>query len=74
MQAGGLSHHAGKLWDSVFISQRCYAETYAKQVPGGVGPMTIAMLLRNTINGCQRTAQTAAAREDATQAAEPAGK
>jgi 5,10-methylene-tetrahydrofolate dehydrogenase/methenyl tetrahydrofolate cyclohydrolase len=23
-------------------------------VPGGVGPMTIAMLLRNTINGCRR--------------------
>ena len=26
------------------------------QVPGGVGPMTIAMLLRNTINGCKRAA------------------
>lgn len=25
-------------------------------VPGGVGPMTIAMLLRNTVNGCRRTA------------------
>lgn len=24
-------------------------------VPGGVGPMTIAMLLRNTLNGCRRT-------------------
>lgn len=23
-------------------------------VPGGVGPMTIAMLLRNTVNGCKR--------------------
>ena len=30
------------------------------QVPGGVGPMTIAMLLRNTINGCRRTAAQAA--------------
>jgi 5,10-methylene-tetrahydrofolate dehydrogenase/methenyl tetrahydrofolate cyclohydrolase len=25
-------------------------------VPGGVGPMTIAMLLRNTVNGTKRTA------------------
>jgi methylenetetrahydrofolate dehydrogenase (NADP+)/methenyltetrahydrofolate cyclohydrolase/formyltetrahydrofolate synthetase len=24
-------------------------------VPGGVGPMTIAMLMRNTVNGCRRT-------------------
>jgi 5,10-methylene-tetrahydrofolate dehydrogenase/methenyl tetrahydrofolate cyclohydrolase len=30
-------------------------------VPGGVGPMTIAMLLRNTVNGCRRTAQAAQA-------------
>lgn len=28
-------------------------------VPGGVGPMTIAMLLRNTVNGCRRTAMAA---------------
>jgi len=26
-------------------------------VPGGVGPMTIAMLLRNTVNGCRRAAE-----------------
>lgn len=26
-------------------------------VPGGVGPMTIAMLLRNTVNACQRANQ-----------------
>ena len=31
------------------------------QVPGGVGPMTIAMLLRNTVNGTRRTAEAAAA-------------
>mmetsp|Transcript_21803 Transcript_21803/g.49372 ORF Transcript_21803/g.49372 Transcript_21803/m.49372 type:complete len:313 (+) Transcript_21803:82-1020(+) len=30
-------------------------------VPGGVGPMTIAMLMRNTVNGCRRTAEAAAA-------------
>lgn len=27
-------------------------------VPGGVGPMTIAMLLRNTVNGARRSALT----------------
>lgn len=26
-------------------------------VPGGVGPMTIAMLLRNTVDGARRAAQ-----------------
>eukprot|EP00903_Cladosiphon_okamuranus_P010477 g9913.t1 len=30
-------------------------------VPGGVGPMTIAMLLRNTVNGAARAAAAAAA-------------
>jgi 5,10-methylene-tetrahydrofolate dehydrogenase/methenyl tetrahydrofolate cyclohydrolase len=30
-------------------------------VPGGVGPMTIAMLLRNTVNGARRTALAAQA-------------
>jgi len=30
-------------------------------VPGGVGPMTIAMLLRNTVNGARRTALAALA-------------
>lgn len=29
-------------------------------VPGGVGPMTIAMLLRNTVNGARRSAMKAA--------------
>ena len=29
-------------------------------VPGGVGPMTIAMLMRNTVNGTRRTALAAA--------------
>ncbi len=33
----------------------------AMQVPGGVGPMTIAMLLRNTVNGARRQALAAAA-------------
>lgn len=32
-------------------------------VPGGVGPMTVAMLMRNTVNGAARTAAAAAAAE-----------
>lgn len=28
-------------------------------VPGGVGPMTIAMLMRNTVNGTRRSALAA---------------
>ena len=31
-------------------------------VPGGVGPMTIALLLRNTLQACRKTHQTAARR------------
>ena len=33
-------------------------------VPGGVGPMTIAMLMRNTVNGTRRTLQAGAAVAD----------
>ena len=29
--------------------------SYITQVPGGVGPMTIAMLLRNTFQACRRS-------------------
>eukprot|EP00934_Nitzschia_sp_Nitz4_P004466 Nitzschia sp. Nitz4//scaffold31_size150131//70723//72157//NITZ4_002830-RA/size150131-processed-gene-0.134-mRNA-1//-1//CDS//3329547665//4456//frame0 len=37
-----------------------FADVFSKcskitPVPGGVGPMTIAMLLRNTVNSCKRT-------------------
>ena len=32
-------------------------------VPGGVGPMTIAMLLRNTVNACQRSASSSSKEE-----------
>ena len=31
-------------------------------VPGGVGPMTIAMLLRNTVNGARRAAVSKASK------------
>ena len=44
------------------------------QVPGGVGPMTIAMLLRNTVNGCRRTAQQAQAAAAATTIADAASE
>lgn len=34
------------------VSPKC---SYITPVPGGVGPMTIAMLLSNTVDGCLRT-------------------
>jgi methylenetetrahydrofolate dehydrogenase (NADP+)/methenyltetrahydrofolate cyclohydrolase len=35
---------------------------YITPVPGGVGPMTIAMLLRNTVDGASRTFKAAEAK------------
>jgi methylenetetrahydrofolate dehydrogenase (NADP+)/methenyltetrahydrofolate cyclohydrolase len=36
------------------VAPRCSAIT---PVPGGVGPMTIAMLMANTIKGCRNSTQ-----------------
>ena len=36
------------------VKEKCSKIT---PVPGGVGPMTIAMLLRNTVNSCKRSSQ-----------------
>ena len=41
---GDVDYHEAK--------ERCSQIT---PVPGGVGPMTIAMLLRNTVNSCKRS-------------------
>lgn len=40
-------------------------------VPGGVGPMTIAMLLRNTVNGARRSALAARTAVDGSLPAPP---
>jgi methylenetetrahydrofolate dehydrogenase (NADP+)/methenyltetrahydrofolate cyclohydrolase len=34
------------------VSPHCEAIT---PVPGGVGPMTVAMLMKNTLDACERT-------------------
>ncbi|MDH4470229.1 MAG: bifunctional methylenetetrahydrofolate dehydrogenase/methenyltetrahydrofolate cyclohydrolase FolD [Verrucomicrobiae bacterium] len=36
------------------VKEKCYAIT---PVPGGVGPMTIAMLMQNTVTACERFTQ-----------------
>jgi hypothetical protein len=55
--------------DAAFEECRAVASKITP-VPGGVGPMTIAMLLRNTVNGTRRTAL--AAQRAASDAAPPA--
>jgi methylenetetrahydrofolate dehydrogenase (NADP+)/methenyltetrahydrofolate cyclohydrolase len=51
----GSSHPARLVGDVAFeeVAPKCRAIT---PVPGGVGPMTIAMLMANTITACQRFA------------------
>ena len=33
--------------------ERVFEDTYVTPVPGGVGPMTITMLLKNTLRACE---------------------
>ena len=40
----------GKLVGDVAFGDACERASHITPVPGGVGPMTIAMLLRNTLN------------------------
>jgi methylenetetrahydrofolate dehydrogenase (NADP+)/methenyltetrahydrofolate cyclohydrolase len=44
----------GKLCGDVDFDEVKEVAGYITPVPGGVGPMTIAMLLRNTVEGCWR--------------------
>lgn len=45
----GTSHHDGKLVGDADFDKIIEKVSYATPVPGGVGPMTVAMLLKNTI-------------------------
>lgn len=50
----GISRHAGKIVgdvDFAAVQHKCHAIT---PVPGGIGPMTIAMLLSNTFKSCSQ--------------------
>jgi methylenetetrahydrofolate dehydrogenase (NADP+) / methenyltetrahydrofolate cyclohydrolase len=46
----------GSVVGDVAFSEVAPKASYITPVPGGVGPMTIAMLLRNTLNAARRTA------------------
>ncbi len=45
----GMNRESDKLFGDVDFSQACDVASYITPVPGGVGPMTIAMLLSNTV-------------------------
>lgn len=49
----------GKLVGDVKFDEAEARASYITPVPGGVGPMTIAMLLENTLNAARRSAQEA---------------
>ena len=44
-----ISHHGGKLVGDADYEKIIEKASYVTPVPGGVGPMTVAMLLKNTI-------------------------
>ena len=44
-----ITHHDGKLRGDVDFDQIIEKASFATPVPGGVGPMTVAMLLKNTV-------------------------
>ena len=47
----------GKLWSDVDFPNAKEVAGYISPVPGGVGPMTITMLLMNTIEAAERKLQ-----------------
>jgi len=44
-----IAHHDGKLMGDTDYDKIIEKASYATPVPGGVGPMTVAMLLKNTV-------------------------
>jgi methylenetetrahydrofolate dehydrogenase (NADP+)/methenyltetrahydrofolate cyclohydrolase len=46
----------GKLVGDVAFAEAARKASFITPVPGGVGPMTIAMLLRNTLEAARRSA------------------
>jgi 5,10-methylene-tetrahydrofolate dehydrogenase/methenyl tetrahydrofolate cyclohydrolase len=49
------SNKGYKLVGDVHYESARFVAGMITPVPGGVGPMTIAMLLRNTLNSCRRS-------------------
>jgi methylenetetrahydrofolate dehydrogenase (NADP+)/methenyltetrahydrofolate cyclohydrolase len=50
----GMNRVEGRLVGDVHFAQVSEVASAITPVPGGVGPMTVAMLLRNTLLACQR--------------------
>ncbi len=49
----GMNRHDGKLYGDVNFEEAKIKAGFITPVPGGVGPMTIAMLLRNTVTAAE---------------------
>ena len=49
----GINRHDGKLYGDVNFEEASKAAGYITPVPGGVGPMTIVMLLSNTLKAAE---------------------
>ncbi|MCL2755720.1 MAG: bifunctional methylenetetrahydrofolate dehydrogenase/methenyltetrahydrofolate cyclohydrolase FolD [Firmicutes bacterium] len=54
----GINRHEGKLYGDVNYDQASKIASHITPVPGGVGPMTITMLMSNTIKAAQATLET----------------
>ncbi len=50
----GMNRHDGKLYGDVKFDEVSEKAAFITPVPGGVGPMTITMLLNNTIRAAER--------------------
>ena len=51
----GMNRDGGKLCGDVCFAEAVEKAGYITPVPGGVGPMTIAMLLKNTVTAAEQT-------------------
>ena len=53
IDVGMNRNEQGKLCGDVDFEPACEVAGYSTPVPGGVGPMTITMLLKNTVKAAQ---------------------
>lgn len=49
----GMNRCDGKLYGDVAFDEACEVAGYITPVPGGVGPMTVAMLMKNTMSAAE---------------------